>query len=73
MFFDQWIQKQPRGTIARIYREHGISFATCYKARDRKPIGQYMTAKRLSEATGAAVSIDTLCDPAGRQKRRKAR
>lgn len=61
--FDQWLATQERGTQARIYREHGISFATMWNAQKRKPLKRYETAKKLSQATGGIVSVEALCEP----------
>lgn len=61
--FDEWLDKQPRGTSANIYREHRVSFATMWNARKRIPIKQYDTAKRLSGATGGVVTVKALCEP----------
>ena len=63
LHFDEWLAKQKRGAQAKIYREHGISFATMNNAQRRIPIKRYSTAKTLSEATGGAVSIAALCEP----------
>lgn len=70
MYFDKWLDTQPRGTQARIYREYGVSFAIMWRAQKRDPIKSYKTAKTLSQATGGKVSITELCEPKPLRKRK---
>lgn len=61
--FDEWLAGQPSGTQTRIFKEIGISYGTQWKAQNRVPLGNYKTAKALSEETGGEVSIEALCEP----------
>ena len=63
MHLDEYIARQGHGAKARLSRDTGLDYTTIFKAAQRKPIGRYATARRISLATGGEVSIDELCDP----------
>lgn len=63
MYFWQWVDQQPKGTLTRIQRETGLGYTTLMRARRGEPIAQYETARVLSLATQGEVTIAELCKP----------
>jgi hypothetical protein len=47
----------------RLCRETGLGLRTIYAIRDGVNLPRFATAKKISEATGGAVSIEELCEP----------
>ncbi|MFW6087508.1 MAG: hypothetical protein ACODAG_09915 [Myxococcota bacterium] len=64
MYFWEWAEQQPKGTLTRIQRETGVGYNTLMRAKRGEPIAHYETAKTISIATHGAVSIEELCEPA---------
>lgn len=62
MRFPDWVEKQERGTLKRIERQHGVAYMTLMRASQGKAVS-YPIAEKLSAATGGEVSIAELCDP----------
>jgi DNA-binding phage protein len=63
MRFKEWLSTQPHGTMMRICRDTGLGLRTIYAVRDGVNTPRFATAKRISEATGGAVTIEDLCEP----------
>jgi len=63
-----WIEREGRGAISRLVRETGCAASTFHTHINGKPIAEYQTAKRISEATGGEVSIEELCEPPRRKR-----
>ncbi|MCC7542380.1 MAG: hypothetical protein IT379_39545 [Deltaproteobacteria bacterium] len=72
MRFPEWVDSQGHGVMTRIQRDTGVGYTTLMRARRGELIGEYATAKRISEATGGAVSIAELCEPAEAVEQRAA-
>lgn len=72
MRFDAWVRKQPRGTLKRLERDAGVGYMTLMRAMRGDLIATYAVAKRISDATGGAVSIDELCEAEEPTPRRAA-
>lgn len=49
--------------MVRLVRETGLAQRTIYAIRDGENRPRYATAKKISEATGGAVTIEDLCEP----------
>lgn len=59
----EYVDTRGRGEISRIVRVAEVAGTTVHDALNGHPIARYDTAKRISEATGGAVSIPELCEP----------
>ncbi len=70
MTFAEWLKQQPYGTAARIVRETCVSAMSVDRARRGIRLHNYDVARRISEATDGAVSIDTLCKSKAKPLRR---
>lgn len=64
MRFPEWVQTQERGALKRIERQTGVGYTTLMRLNSGDTIARYDVAKRISEATDGAVTVDELCDPA---------
>ena len=64
MTFKEWADQQPRGALKRIERELGVGYSTLMKLCAGGSVARYETAKRISDATDGAVSVEELCNPA---------
>lgn len=74
MTLDQWLSSRPRGALKQLEFAASVGNVTLHKARRGVPLSRYAVAKRISEATGGAVSIAELCEPDSfKPKRRKAK
>lgn len=75
MTLAEWCEQQGRGAKARLQRDAGIkSFNTILYLVAGTRRASYETAKRVSDATGGAVSIAELCEPtSAKQTKRKRR
>jgi hypothetical protein len=63
MDLDSYIRGRPYGEHARIAREADVFYTTLTAIRQRRAVPKYETARRISDATGGAVSIAELCEP----------
>ena len=63
MTLEDFVKERGHGAIAQLARKAGVSQPTVVKAVRGEPIGRWEVAKRISEATGGAVSIQELCEP----------
>ncbi len=63
MHLAEWIDSQPYGEISRLARETGLVFNTIQYLRFGRHIPSYATAKKISDATGGAVTLDELFSP----------
>lgn len=61
----EWLDADPARTIDKLKMRAGIAYPTAWKAASGRPVS-YAVAKKISEATGGAVSIDELCEPVPR-------
>lgn len=80
MRFTDWLKAQPRGSMARLERESGISHTTGFRLVNGCRVTNFEIATRVSAATGGQVSIAELCDlslpttvPLKRKRRRRLR
>jgi hypothetical protein len=73
MTLADWVKKQGRGAISRLMRETGLAYTTILAARDQRWTARGDTARKISEATGGAVSIAELCGAAAAPSKRRAR
>lgn len=60
--FARWLAASGQ-TLVDLHHATRIGYATLVAAKGGRPM-RYATAKALSEATGGAVSIAELCEPA---------
>ena len=59
-----YVEQQERGALTRLQKSTGMSYAMLWKiATNGLRIKHYGVARRLSDATGGAVSIADLCEP----------
>jgi DNA-binding XRE family transcriptional regulator len=63
MDLDEYIRSKPYGEHARIAKAADVFYTTITAIRKRRSKPTYATAKRISEATGGAVTIEDLCEP----------
>lgn len=63
MTFSEWLTTQPRGALMRVEREVACSHTTLWRIQGGKPVTSYKLARKISDATGGAVSVDELCAP----------
>lgn len=72
-----WLEAQGHGSMARLARAAGVSHMTLWCHVRRGYALSFASAKKVHEATGGAVSIESLCegDPelAKRYPRKKPR
>jgi DNA-binding transcriptional regulator YdaS (Cro superfamily) len=61
----EYVEREGVGTISRLSRVTGISYTTLLAAINGRAATRYDTAKKISEATGGAVSISDICDRSG--------
>jgi hypothetical protein len=73
MLLQEWIERQGRGAITRLARLSGLNYTTVYYPAYGAPVKTYDAAKRISAATGGAVSIQELCEPGVAPTKRKGR
>lgn len=73
MQFAKWLANQPRGTLARLVRETGVSSVTLHKVARGERLSRYGKAAALSKATDGAVSIADLCGETPPKKRSQRR
>lgn len=64
MRFDEWIRTQPHGTMKRLEHEMRVGYTTLQRLRAGERIRRYDIARRISDATGGAVTITDLCETA---------
>lgn len=62
MTFDEWARLQPRGTMMGLVRAGITSNTTIHRLRRGGRVQSYELARRISDATGGAVSIAALCE-----------
>lgn len=65
MTLAEYLETRPRkrGELRRLAQESGLDYSTVWRiARRGDRLDSYSKAKRLSAATGGAVSIADLCD-----------
>ena len=62
MEFSTWVSKQPRGVLKRIEREANVGYTTLHRLMRGERIDSYSLAKRVSDATEGAVTVDDLCE-----------
>jgi hypothetical protein len=62
MTFAEWVKDQPYGVMKRLEREHGFGYQTLSRVKRGERLKRYDIARRLSAATGGAVSIADLCE-----------
>lgn len=73
MRLHEWVACHPRGELARLARDTGLTRNTLwYLAREVRP-AKYETAALISRATNGAVSVDELCAPRPRPRPRLRR
>lgn len=64
MQLSEWCAIKGRGEMSRLARETRLAYSTVFEAaKNGKPIVEYATAKKISDATGGEVSIAELCEP----------
>lgn len=64
MRFPEWVKQQPRGVLKRIEREHDVGYNTLARLVRGETLSNYTVAKKISDATGGAVSIAEICEAA---------
>jgi hypothetical protein len=55
-----WCKRRGKGAIAQLVRATGISYPTIHAYAHDKQVARRHNAKKVSAATGGAVSIDEL-------------
>lgn len=66
MKFAEYIAHAPKGEMSRLCRVTGLGYSTINELKNGKRcLHRYDVAAKLSLATGGAVTIAELCDPAG--------
>lgn len=67
----EWVERRGRGELTRLQLQTRVAYATLHKLASDANVATYATAKKISAATGGAVSIAELCElPASKKKRR---
>ena len=61
MLLREYLDTKARGEISRLVRATGCAGSTIHDVLNGKPIARYETAKRISDATGGAVTVESLC------------
>lgn len=70
----EWVEKRGHGELTRLQHETEVAYATLHKLAHDKHEAAYKTAKKISAATGGAVSIAELCElPARSSSKRVVR
>jgi hypothetical protein len=69
----EWVRKRLRGELTRLQLATGVAYTTLHKLAHDEHEATYETAKKVSAATGGAVSIAELCELPRGSKSRKAR
>lgn len=63
MTLREYIDQAGHGVVMRLVRESGVAASTIYDhLKSGKPLRSYPAAKKLSDATGGAVTIEDLCE-----------
>lgn len=63
MYLSEYVTREGRGALSRIQRETGLAYTTVFRAARGRAIKKYEVARRISAATGGAVSVEELCAP----------
>jgi hypothetical protein len=61
MRFSEWVEEQPRGTLKQIERTTGVGYTTLQRLRAGERLSRYDLAKKISDATDGAVTVDEIC------------
>jgi hypothetical protein len=69
MRFPAWVRTQPKGVLKDIERRTGVGYTTLMRLNAGESITRYDVAKRISDATAGAVSVEELCEPPSRADR----
>ena len=72
MRLKEYLDSKPRGELARLQERSGVTYGTIWNLANKpgEVLKTYDTAKRLSDATGGAVTIAELCElPPPKRKR----
>lgn len=70
----EYLATRPRGELTRIHRATGVAYSWLYRcAVGEHAFSRYSIAKKISDATGGAVSVDELCTLPKRKPRRRKR
>ena len=58
----QYVHSKPRGELSRIHRATGVAYNWLVQhVGGNHKFSRYETAKRVSDYTGGAVTIESLC------------
>lgn len=63
MLFKDWLATAGHGALKRIEHATGVGYTTLQRARRSEPLHNYSVAKKVSDATGGAVSALELMEP----------
>jgi hypothetical protein len=67
-----WCKQQGHGEKTRLSNTTGVGFNIILYLVARRRAATYRIAKKISDATGGAVTIDELCKPVVLRSKRKA-
>lgn len=68
------MQIHGRGELTRLMHATRIAYATLHRLANDEHVARFATAKKISAATGGAVSIGELCElPAPTQKSKRSK
>jgi hypothetical protein len=66
----EYLKREPRGTLTRLYRESGLSMHTLNALKRGGTVEDFSKAKAASKATGWDVPVAVLWGPAARGEAR---
>jgi hypothetical protein len=58
----EWVENRGRGELVRLMHATRVAYTTLHKLANDQNTARYPTAKKISAATGGAVSIAELCE-----------
>jgi hypothetical protein len=73
MTLSDWLEAQPKGVLTRLARDSGLAYTTVFFVAHGGSVKTLDTARKLSDATGGAVSVEELCRQSTGPRKRTAR
>lgn len=66
MTLDEFLKKKGSPTARDLAEKSGVSYTTIKSVRKGMKVKLYAIAKAISDATGGKVSVEALCEEAGK-------
>lgn len=63
MKLSKWLEARGRGAAAQLARDAEVDYSTIHRVKGGEILKDYMTAKRIADATGGEVTVKDLCEP----------